>query len=89
MGEAGFGSVESARHHRALRRKVEAYLDGEADPRLAIAVRQHLSACWACSGDAEWLVLIEAALGRIGEHRPRDIAVARLARYAATLPKRQ
>jgi len=34
-------------------------------------------------------VLIKAALGRIGERRPSDLAVARLARYASTLSERR
>ncbi|MGH9104532.1 MAG: zf-HC2 domain-containing protein [Acidimicrobiales bacterium] len=64
---------------------MEAYLDGEADPAFALVVRGHLDECWACSEDAEWLSLIKTALGRIGRRRPPDLAVARLARYAATL----
>ena len=74
----------NTREHRTLKRGVETYLDGEADPSLAVSVRRHLAACWACSEDAEWLVLIKAALGRIGERRPRDLGVARLTRYAST-----
>ncbi len=77
-----------ARGHRALRRGVEAYLDSEADPGLAVSVRGHLSTCWPCSEDAEWLVLIKTALGRIAEGRPSGLAVARLARYASTLSGR-
>ena len=79
----------SKREHRALRRGVETYLDGEADPGLAVSVRRHLAACWACSEDAEWLVLIKGALGRIGDRRPPELAVARLARYASTLSERR
>ncbi len=78
----------NTREHRALKRGVDTYLDGEADPSLAVSVRRHLAACWACSEDAEWLVLIKSALGRIGERRPSDLAVARLARYASTLSER-
>jgi anti-sigma factor RsiW len=81
--------VVSTREHRSLRRGVETYLDGEADPSLAVSVRRHLAACWECSEDAEWLVLIKSALVRIGERRPRELAVARLARYASTLPERR
>ena len=77
------------REHRALRRGVETYLDGEADPSLAVSVRLHLAACWECSENAEWLVLVKSALGRIGERRPPDFAIARLARYAATLSERR
>jgi len=72
-----------------MRQGVEAYLDGEADPGLAASVRQHLALCWACSEDAEWLVLIKAALRRAGDPRPADLAVARLARYASNLPERR
>lgn len=68
-----------------LRRGVETYLDGEADPAPAGAVRRHLAECWACSEDAEWLSLIKTTVGRIGQRRPPDLAFARLARYAATL----
>lgn len=73
--------------HRELRRGVERYLDGEANPASAAVIRRHLAECWMCSEDAEWLGLIKTALGRIGERRPLDLAVARLARYAATLPQ--
>ncbi|MGC8512272.1 MAG: zf-HC2 domain-containing protein [Acidimicrobiales bacterium] len=63
--------------HRALRKRVETYLDGEADPGLAVAVRRHLAACWACSVDAEWLVLTKSALGRTGTSRPSELLLTR------------
>lgn len=86
VGGRGFLVLVNNREHRALYRGVETYLDGEADPGIAVSARRHLAACWACSEDAEWLVLIKAALGRIGERRPADLTVARLTRYASTLP---
>ncbi|MGH9082673.1 MAG: hypothetical protein ACRDWN_04945 [Acidimicrobiales bacterium] len=75
----------STREHRVLRRGVETYLDGEADPSLAIVVRRHLGECWTCSEDAEWLTLVKTALSRIAERRPSELVVTRLARYASTL----
>lgn len=73
------------RQHRKIRRYVEVYLDGEADPALAVEVRRHLGQCWSCSQDAEWLALVKAALRQIDSRRPVDLAVARLGRYASSL----
>lgn len=77
------------REHAALRRGLEAYIDGEADPVLGVRVRRHLAECWSCSEDAEWLILVKAALLQLGGRRPPDLAVARLARFAMSLPARQ
>jgi len=73
--------------HRKIRRAVEVCLDGEADAVLAAEVRRHLSECWSCSQDGEWLLLIRASLHRIEARRPVDLAVARLNRYATTVMK--
>lgn len=67
---------------------MERYLDGEADAASAGVIARHLADCWSCSEDAEWLLLVKTALGRLGERHPLDLAVARLARYASALPKR-
>ncbi|MDA8354944.1 MAG: zf-HC2 domain-containing protein [Actinomycetota bacterium] len=75
--------------HRRLRQGVEAYLDGEADPALAVRVRRHLAECWSCSEDAEWLVLIKAVMARVGRRRPAELAVARLGRFATSLLDRR
>lgn len=73
----------NARQQPVLRRRVETYLDGEANPTLAACVRRHLAECWACSEDAEWLFLIKTALCQLGEHPPQ-LAVAQLTQYAST-----
>lgn len=74
--------------HRKIRRAVETYLDGEADPALAVAIRRHLGECWTCSQNAEWLLLVKAALRQVDSRRPVDLAVARLGRYASWLISR-
>jgi hypothetical protein len=71
--------------HRKIRRAVGLYLDGEADPALAVDIRRHLGECWSCSQDAEWLLLLKAALRQIDARRPVDLAVARLGRYTSSL----
>lgn len=85
----GSSSVVSSRQHRVARKGLEAYLDGEADAAAAVSLRCHLDGCWACSEDAEWLMLIKVALVRLGERRPPHLATARLARYASTLADRR
>lgn len=75
----------SGRRHRALRRALEAYLDDEATAVVAMEVRRHLERCWACSEDAEWLLLMKAALQRLGHHRPPELAVLRLERLTQSL----
>ena len=80
----GPGRVE----HRSLQRTVEVYLDDEADPALAVAVRRHLDQCWGCSQDAEWLQLVKAALLRVGRRKPPELAVARLERFARSVHAR-
>jgi anti-sigma factor RsiW len=74
--------------HRKLRRAIESYLDGEADPALAAEIRRHLAECWTCSEDAELLRLVKVALHQLDARRPIDLAAARLSRYAASLRKR-
>jgi hypothetical protein len=71
--------------HRKIRRAVEVYLDGEADSALAVDIRRHLDQCWSCSQDAEWLLLVKAALRQMDARRPADLAVARLGRYTSSL----
>ena len=65
-----------------MRSKVEAYLDGEADAPQAMAVLRHLDQCWDCSEEAQWLILVKAAVRRWGSRRPADLAAVRLARLA-------
>lgn len=78
-------AVVSMRAHRLLRRGVENYLDGEAEPVLAARVRRHLAECWSCSEDAEWLLLTKAALWQLGARRPPELVVTRLQRFAYSL----
>jgi len=77
--------VARRRTHPSLHREVETYLDGEAEPTLAILVEQHLAECWACSADAEWPPLIKATLVTIDPHHPPELATARLRRFASML----
>lgn len=73
------------REHRVLRRRIESYLDGEADPAVAAQIRRHLAECWSCSEDAQWLALVKATLIQFGARRPPELAAARLARYVYSL----
>ncbi len=75
----------SLREHVLVRRRIETYLDGEADAVLALRVRRHLAECWACSENAEWSSLTKGALARFGLQRPPDLAAVRLHRYASAL----
>ncbi len=71
--------------HRKLRKGVAAYVDGEADTALAVAVRRHLTECWSCSEDAEWLALVKATLVHVGARRAPELTIARLGRFALCL----
>lgn len=71
-----------------MRRALEAYLDGEADAASAASVYHHLGGCWACSEEAECLLLIKAALAREAARSRPELALARLGRYASSLPYR-
>ncbi len=71
--------------HRRLRKGVAAYVDGEADAALAVAVRRHLTECWSCSEDAEWLALVKAALVHVGARHTPELTIARLGRFAFCL----
>ena len=73
------------REHQALRRDIEPYLDGEVDEATAASVRRHLAECWPCSEDAEWIVLIKAALRRLGTRRPDELSAVRLLRFARSI----
>lgn len=75
----------SSRQHRKLSRKVESYLDGEADAPEMVEVRRHLAECWKCSQDAEWTGLMKTSLRRLGARQPTDLAAARLRRFASSL----
>ena len=71
---------------RELRAGLHSYLDGEAGPVLAARVGRHLDECWSCSEEAEWLALVKASLARLAAARPTELALARLSRYARSLP---
>lgn len=75
----------NATGHFALRRHVESYLDGEAESALALRIRRHLTECWLCSERAEWLTLVKRSLRQLDKHRPPELAVFRLHRYARSL----
>ena len=65
--------------HRRIRRKIEAYVDGElGSTRIVADVEQHLDACWNCTGEADRLRLIKSSLRTIGTRRPADLSVVRL-----------
>ncbi len=87
--DGGFRKPVNRFEHRRLRKGVEAYLDGEADPALAVTVRRHLSECWSCSEDAQWLALVKAAVARIGGRRPPELSLARMSRFALSLLERE
>lgn len=69
-------------HHRRMRRRVEAYVDGQTDPARTAEVEGHLRDCWGCSEDAEALRLIKASLRNLGARIPTDLGTARLRRWA-------
>ena len=65
--------------HRRIRRKIEAYVDGELRSTSGIAdVERHLDACWGCTGEADSLRLVKSSLRTIGSRRPADLSVVRL-----------
>lgn len=65
---------------------MSAFVDGELDGATARAVERHVGGCWACSMAVEQLRLIKASLRRLGRGRPDALGVARLRRWATTLP---
>ncbi len=72
--------------HVRLRAHVGAFVDGElSGPRL-LAVAAHLRECWACSGDAETLRCVRAALRRHRAQAPAPLALRRLTRFAHGVP---
>jgi anti-sigma factor RsiW len=66
--------------HRAVRRDVTAYFDGELDADRTAAVLRHVRGCWGCSGDLETLRMLRAALRRRAAVPRLD--AARLRRFA-------
>ena len=65
--------------HRRIRRKIEAYVDGELRSTRTVAdVERHLDACWNCTGEADSLRLVKSSLRTIGGRRPADLSVVRL-----------
>jgi hypothetical protein len=84
-GVDGFPGAMLDLAHRRMRRAVGAYLDGEPPPPEAAAVAALLDECWSCSGDAEMRRLIKRSLHRIAAGRARDLAAARLRRWAEGL----
>lgn len=72
--------------HVRLRADVGACVDGELPAPRLLAVAAHLRECWACSGDAETIRCVRAALRRHRTHAPAPLAVHRLTRFARGLP---
>lgn len=72
--------------HVRLRADVGPLVDGELSTPRVLAVAAHLRECWACSGDAEAIRCVRAALRRSRSHAPAPIAVRRLTRFAHGLP---
>ena len=73
--------------HRRYRRRLDAYVDGELDLRRAHLVASHVADCWGCSGELHWRRSIKASTSGIGEHGARDLASARLRRWAEGLTR--
>jgi len=71
--------------HRRHRRRLDAYVDGELDLGRAQSTASHVAGCWGCSGELQWRRLIKASVEGIGEHGARDLASARLRRWAEGL----
>lgn len=69
--------------HRRMRRRVEAYVDGQVGPVDAAEVEGHLRDCWGCSADAETLRLVKQSLRHLGDRIPTHLGAARLRRWAA------
>lgn len=74
--------------HQRLRRLVEAYVDGELEPRRAEAVRTHVRRCWECGGQVEVVLLIRAALRRHRRGQPAQLPLRRLGRLCRELAGR-
>ncbi len=73
------------REHRRMRRRVEAYVDGQAATTAeTCTVQAHLRECWSCSGEAELLWLIKRSLRLRIDRQPTDLATARLRTWART-----
>ncbi len=68
-----------------MRRQVAALVDGELVGEAAAEARRHLEVCWGCSGDAELLRLVKAALGALGQREPAGLASMRLRRWGSQL----
>ena len=73
--------------HRRYRRRLDAYVDGELDGRRARSMAAHVADCWGCSGELHWRRLIKESTRGIGDHGARDLASARLQRWAQGLSR--
>ncbi len=73
---------------REASRALQAYLDGQVDDVTARRVARHLQTCRRCGLDAATYLAIRAALVRRGHDVDPD-AVARLRRFAQSLPDRE
>lgn len=71
--------------HRRYMRRLDAYVDGELEIRRAQSMTAHVADCWGCSGELYWRRLIKTSTAGIGDHGARDLASARLERWAQGL----
>lgn len=68
-------------HHRRMRHRVEAHVDGQLALDASSEVEAHLADCPDCRCDAEILGRIKGSLRRIAEREPTALAAARLRRW--------
>jgi len=68
--------------HRRFCHDVGALVDGELDPGRERQLRAHVRKCWTCSGTAELVALVRAALRRSRRNEPAPLAVHRLVRFS-------
>jgi predicted anti-sigma-YlaC factor YlaD len=67
---------------REVRDNASAYLEGEARPRLAERIRQHLGACRDCDGFVGTLKATVAALRNLPVEKPSEATLDRVRRIA-------
>jgi anti-sigma factor RsiW len=76
---------------RFVERKLSAWLDGELGGREALAVREHVSVCDACSRACDEIRAAKAALAQLSAPppaRPADWYLARVEKREREVPRR-
>jgi anti-sigma factor RsiW len=67
---------------------IQSYADDELNAVRAATVVHHLARCPDCTGDLEIVRRLKSSLGRLGDRRPPEIAVARLRAEASRIGSR-